>query len=97
MSTAAATPSRRRSEAPSWRSVCGPSLSFPLLSLTLFLDNFIFVVGADEKEKRMVNIRYRDDTSTQARDVPVPLNESIEKLKALKADRGMYNPFPHQA
>jgi len=42
----------------------------------------------------MVNIRYRDDTSTQARDVPVPLNEAIEKLKKLKADRGMYNPFP---
>jgi threonyl-tRNA synthetase len=42
----------------------------------------------------MVNIRYRDDTSTQARDVPVPLDEAIEKLKKLKAERGMYNPFP---
>ena len=43
---------------------------------------------------RKVNIRYRDDTSTQARDVPVPLDEAIEKLRKLKADRGMYNPFP---
>jgi len=43
---------------------------------------------------RKVNIRYRDDTSTQARDVPYPLDEAVEKLKKLKADRGMYNPFP---
>jgi hypothetical protein len=59
-------------------------------------DNFCFVVGADEKANRMVNIRYRDDTSTQARDVPVPLDEAIEKLKKLRAERGMYNPFPHK-
>ncbi|KAK4452063.1 putative threonyl-tRNA synthetase [Podospora aff. communis PSN243] len=58
--------------------------------------NFCFVVGADEKANRMVNIRYRDDTSTQARDVPVSLDEAIEKLKKLKAERGMYNPFPHK-
>ncbi|KAK3941197.1 hypothetical protein QBC46DRAFT_383503 [Diplogelasinospora grovesii] len=56
--------------------------------------NFIFVVGDDEKKNRKVNIRYRDDTSTQARDVPVPLDEAVEKLKKLKSDRGMYNPFP---
>ncbi|KAL2255067.1 hypothetical protein VTK26DRAFT_4202 [Humicola hyalothermophila] len=41
---------------------------------------------------RKVNIRYRDDTSTQARDVPVDLGEAIEKLRKLKAERGMYNP-----
>jgi threonyl-tRNA synthetase len=58
------------------------------------IDNFIFVVGDDEKRNRMVNIRYRDDTSTQARDVPVPLIEAVEKLKKLKSERGMYNPFP---
>jgi threonyl-tRNA synthetase len=46
---------------------------------------------------RKVNIRYRDDTSTQARDVPYDLDEAVEKLRKLKADRGMYNPFPpHQ-
>ncbi|KAK3320065.1 hypothetical protein B0T19DRAFT_433757 [Cercophora scortea] len=59
--------------------------------------NFIFVVGDDEKKNRMVNIRYRDDTSTQARDVPVPLDEAVEKLCKLKADRGIYNPFPPAA
>lgn len=57
-------------------------------------DNFIFVVGDDEKKNRKVNIRYRDDTSTQARDVPVALNDAVEKLRELKADRGIYNPFP---
>ncbi|KAK1753507.1 hypothetical protein QBC47DRAFT_386607 [Echria macrotheca] len=56
--------------------------------------NFCFVVGDDEMRNRKVNIRYRDDTSTQARDVPVPLDEALEKLRKLKADRGMYNPFP---
>ncbi|KAK5653533.1 hypothetical protein OQA88_8792 [Cercophora sp. LCS_1] len=59
--------------------------------------NFCFVVGADEMQNRKVNIRYRDDTSTQARDVPVPLDEAIQKLVKLKAERGMYNPFPAHA
>ncbi|EAQ92167.1 hypothetical protein CHGG_00402 [Chaetomium globosum CBS 148.51] len=58
--------------------------------------NFCFVVGDDEMRNRKVNIRYRDDTSTQARDVPVDLEDAIEKLRKLKADRGMYNPFPHK-
>ncbi|KAJ9160535.1 Threonyl-tRNA synthetase [Coniochaeta hoffmannii] len=56
--------------------------------------NFIFVVGAEEKENRQVNVRYRDDTSAQDRGKPVPLEETIEKLRKLKADRGSYNPFP---
>ncbi|KAG7284154.1 hypothetical protein NEMBOFW57_010515 [Staphylotrichum longicolle] len=58
--------------------------------------NFCLVVGDDEMRNRKVNIRYRDDTSTQARDVPVDLDVAIEKLRKLKTDRGMYNPFPHQ-
>ncbi|KAK3346276.1 hypothetical protein B0T25DRAFT_460985 [Lasiosphaeria hispida] len=56
--------------------------------------NFCFVVGDDEMKNRKVNIRYRDDTSTQARDVPVALDEALEKLRKLKAERGIYNPFP---
>ncbi|KAK4653208.1 threonyl-tRNA synthetase [Podospora pseudocomata] len=59
--------------------------------------NFVFVVGDDEMRNRKVNIRYRDDTSTQARDVPFDLDEAIQKLRQLKSDRGMYNPFPHVA
>lgn len=26
--------------------------------------------------------------------MPYPLSEAVDKLRALKADRGMYNPFP---
>lgn len=55
--------------------------------------NFIFVVGDEEVKGRMVNVRYRDDPSTQDRGTPVPLDEAIAKLSQLKADRGMYNPF----
>jgi len=58
--------------------------------------NFTFVVGAEEKESRKVNVRYRDDQKTQNRGTPVPLEEALEKLLKLRADRGMYNPF-HQA
>jgi threonyl-tRNA synthetase len=54
------------------------------------------VVGDDEMRNRKVNIRYRDDTSTQARDVPVDLEDALLKLRQLKTDRGMYNPFPHK-
>ncbi|GAB1317247.1 threonyl-tRNA synthetase [Madurella fahalii] len=56
--------------------------------------NFCFVVGDDEMRNRKVNIRYRDDTSTQARDVPVDLDDAVQKLRKLKEGRGMYNPFP---
>ncbi|KAK1777641.1 hypothetical protein QBC45DRAFT_443315 [Copromyces sp. CBS 386.78] len=72
----------------------GNTLQKKIRSAQLAQYNFIFVVGDDEKTNRKVNIRYRDDTSTQARDVPYPLSEAVEKLRALKADRGMYNPFP---
>ncbi len=75
-----------------------PFLSSPLFPfipiLTISTDNFCLVVGDDEMRNRKVNIRYRDDTSTQARDVPVDLDEAVQKLRKLKADRGMYNPFP---
>ena len=60
--------------------------------LTLFC--FFSVVGAEEKDSRLVNIRNRDDPATQDRGKPVSLDEAIEKLTKLKADRGMYNPFP---
>lgn len=56
--------------------------------------NFIFVVGDEEMKGRQVNVRWRDDTSAQDRGKPIALDEAVEKLKALKADRGSYNPFP---
>lgn len=45
-------------------------------------------------KSRQVNVRFRDDTSTQDRGKPVPLDEVVEKLRKLQVDRGMYNPFP---
>ena len=55
--------------------------------------NFTLVVGAEEMEGRKVNLRYRDDQSTQNRGTPVGLDEAVEKLVRLRKDRGMYNPF----
>lgn len=45
-------------------------------------------------KNREVNIRNRDDTSTQDRGKPVPIKEAIEKLAALRDERGSNNPFP---
>lgn len=56
--------------------------------------NFICVVGAEEQAARQVNVRNRDDPATQDRGKPVALDEALEKLARLKADRGSYNPFP---
>ncbi|KAI9707235.1 MAG: threonyl-tRNA synthetase [Candelina mexicana] len=53
--------------------------------------NFIFVVGAQEKDSRTVNIRNRDDQATQAKGDLVPLQEALEKLVALKKERRLNN------
>ncbi|KAI4145013.1 MAG: hypothetical protein LQ341_002500 [Variospora aurantia] len=53
--------------------------------------NFIFVVGAKEKESQSINIRNRDDQETQAQGELVPLDEAINKLKALKKERRLLN------
>jgi threonyl-tRNA synthetase len=46
--------------------------------------NFIFVVGAQEKESRTVNIRNRDDPSTQQKGELIPLDTAVEKLTKLR-------------
>lgn len=46
---------------------------------------------------REVNVRNRDDTSSQDRGKPVPLEEAISKLKALRDERRSDNPFPGDA
>ena len=51
-------------------------------------------MGAEEQENRQVNVRYRDDTSTQDRGKPVPLDEAVQKLIKLRDERAVYNPFP---
>jgi threonyl-tRNA synthetase len=59
--------------------------------------NFIFVVGDQEMNGRQVNVRNRDDTSSQDRGKPVPLQEAITKLVALRDERRSDNPFPGDA
>ncbi|CAI7615389.1 unnamed protein product [Penicillium bialowiezense] len=53
--------------------------------------NFIFVVGASEKESRTVNIRNRDDPATQKQGVMVSLEDVRPKLKALRKERRLEN------
>lgn len=46
---------------------------------------------------RQVNVRNRDDTSSQKQGKPVLLEEAIQKLKALRDTRGSDNPFSGEA
>jgi threonyl-tRNA synthetase len=46
---------------------------------------------------REVNVRNRDDTSSQDRGKPVPLQEAITKLVVLRNERRSDNPFPGDA
>lgn len=46
---------------------------------------------------REVNVRNRDDTSSQDRGKPVSLQEAIAKLTALRDERRSDNPFPGEA
>lgn len=49
--------------------------------------NYIWVLGAQEKEARTANIRDRDDQATQSKGEMVGLDDAIEKLKALRESR----------
>lgn len=49
------------------------------------------VVGAQEKESRSVNIRNRDDPSSQTKGSLVPLEEARAKLRALRKERRLEN------
>lgn len=49
------------------------------------------VVGAQEMQSRTVNIRNRDDQSTQAKGDLVPLDEAISKLVSLRDERKLEN------
>jgi threonyl-tRNA synthetase len=51
------------------------------------------VVGAEEEKSRTVNIRNRDDQSTQAKGDLVPLQEALDKLLKLKEERRLENRF----
>lgn len=49
--------------------------------------NFIFVVGAKEKESRSVNIRNRDKPETQKMGELIPVDEALQKMAALRDER----------
>jgi threonyl-tRNA synthetase len=53
--------------------------------------NLSQVVGAEEMKARTVNIRNRDDPSSQAKGVMVPLEEAREKLRVLRKERRLVN------
>ncbi|KAJ9137132.1 Threonyl-tRNA synthetase [Pleurostoma richardsiae] len=74
--------------------ISGNTLPKKVRSAQLAQYNAIFVVGDEEMKGRKVNVRWRDDTSTQDRGKPIPLDEAIEKLRTIREDRGSYNPFP---
>ena len=49
------------------------------------------MVGAQERDSRSVNIRNRDDQETQSKGELIPLDEAIQKLKALRKERRLVN------
>ena len=51
--------------------------------------NFIFVLGAKERETRTVNIRNRDIPESQKMGDLVPLKEALDKLVALRDERAI--------
>jgi threonyl-tRNA synthetase len=61
------------------------------------LSNRRLVVGDQEMKGRQVNVRNRDDTSSQDRGKPVSLEVAVSKLKALRDERRSDNPFPGDA
>ncbi|CAI7580256.1 hypothetical protein PCG10_010369 [Penicillium crustosum] len=71
--------------------VSGNTLQKKIRTGQLAQYNFIFVVGAQEKESRTVNIRNRDDPATQNKGVMVPLEEARLKLRALRKERRLEN------
>lgn len=48
---------------------------------------FFLVVGAEEAKSRTVNIRNRDDQSTQSKGELIPLDEALVKLLKLKEEK----------
>lgn len=53
--------------------------------------NFIFVVGAQERDSKSVNIRNRDDQATQKMGELIPVQEALQKLVALRDERRLEN------
>ena len=65
----------------------GNTMQKKIRSAQLAQYNFIFVVGAKEKEDRSVNIRNRDDPETQKLGEMVKVQDAVAKLRVLKGER----------
>jgi threonyl-tRNA synthetase len=55
------------------------------------------VVGQVEQDGRSVNVRIRDDISTQNQGVPIALDEFITKLVKLRDDRSLNHSLGGEA
>ncbi|KAF2200627.1 threonyl-tRNA synthetase [Delitschia confertaspora ATCC 74209] len=71
--------------------ISGNTMQKKIRTAQLQLYNFIFVVGAEERDSRTVNIRNRDDQATQHRGEIVPLDEALTKLVGLRDGRALEN------
>jgi len=67
----------------------GNTMKKKILEAQLAQYNFICVVGAEEAENRALNIRNRDDQSSQQRGEIIPLQEAINKLEVLRDSRAL--------
>ncbi|KAF2838487.1 threonyl-tRNA synthetase [Patellaria atrata CBS 101060] len=64
--------------------ISGNTMNYKIRAAQLHQYNFIFVLGAQERDSSSVNIRNRDDQATQAKGELIPLDEAIQKLKVLR-------------
>jgi len=71
--------------------ISGNTMQKKIRTAQLQLYNFIFVVGAEERDSRTANVRNRDDQATQQRGEVVPLDEIIGKLVLLRDERRLEN------
>lgn len=71
--------------------VSGNTLQKKIRTGQLSQYNFIFVVGAQERDSRSVNLRDRDDPTTQNKGVMIPVDEIRQKLRALRKERRLKN------
>lgn len=51
------------------------------------------VVGAEEEKSRTVNIRNRDDQSTQSKGDLIPFQDALDQMLKLKEERRLLNQF----
>jgi threonyl-tRNA synthetase len=69
----------------------GNTIQKKIRSAQLAQYNFVMVVGAEEMENQAVNIRNRDDPSSQQKGTMMKLDMAVRKLKELKEERRLVN------